>query len=686
MKDGNAVFTCNIRKYKFHLYSTDIVRITEPSFLKDGGDVFLTDRSCDGFMKAWSRKSMFITVLILVLLAGSLYAYRMWQQARDTSNPTVHQDLQSVKTVAAPGDTYDVIVAGTDPEGVMAAVSAARNGLKVLLMDGRDREILGGLMTLGWLNSLDLNKAPKQALGGSLSFLNKGLFQEWYDQIEGTSFDVNTAANVFNRMVAAEKNIDVLLKVRKMEPMLKDTAVAGMRAELADGTSVEIGARAVIDATQDADIAAAAGAPFTFDREDLGEPDKRMAVTLVMKLSGVTQEVWDSFRSQATGGYDKMSVSGFTAAKEYPSSNPEKVKMRGLNIGRQNDETMLINAMHLYNVNPLDPASVKAGMETGQAEAPRIVEYLQQTFPEFRSLKLAGTAPELYVRESRHIEGEYRLSMVDLLENRDHEDAIAYGSYAVDIQSTGPGENESGAVALQPQAYGVPFRALVPLQVDGLLVVGRSASFDSLSHGSARVMPLGMATGEAAGAAAKLAIEKNVTFRELSRSKADIVELRARLTAQGMDLAMPEIKTPDYAKHPAYPGLLAAASMSLTYGGYNNKHFDLDGESNALRFAYNMAGVKRVHPESFKGGPVDAVAGLADPAKTPLSLDQAAYTIALSAGLAAKPEQALAELQAKGWVSEETLSLVKDRAKLTNGDAFMLIRDVVAAHAGVVYK
>lgn len=637
-------------------------------------------------MKAWSRQKSFVVILILVLLAGCVYAYRMWQQGRDTSNPSARQELQPVHTVTETQSDYDVIVAGTDPEGVMAAVSAARNGLKVLLVDGRDREALGGLMTLGWLNSLDLNKAPKQSLGGSLSFLDKGLFQEWYDQIEGTSFDVNTAANVFNKMVSDEPNIDVLLKARKMEPVLDGARVTGLRVEKEDGTSAEIRAKALIDATQDADMAAAAGVPFTFGREDIGEPDKRMAVTLVFKLSGVTQEVWDSFRDQATGGYDKMSVSGFTAAKEYPSSNPDKVKMRGLNIGRQNDGTILINAMHVYGVNPLDPQSVREGMEAGQAEAPRIVDYLKRTFPEFRDLKLAGTASELYVRESRHIQGEYRLSMADLLENRDHWDAIAYGSYEVDIQSTGPGQYESGAVAMKPQAYGVPFRTLVPQQVDGMLVVGRSASFDSLPHGSARVIPLGMATGEAAGAAVKLAIEKGVSFRELSRSKADIEELRARLTAQGMDLEMPEIKTPDYAKHPAYPGLLAAASMSLTYGGYENKAFDLDGESNAQRFAYNMAGVKRVHPEPFKGNPVDAFAGLSDPAKTPLSLDQAAYTIALSAGLSAKPEQALAALQAEGWVTEETLSQVKDRAKLTNGDAFMLIRDVVATYAGVTYK
>ena len=110
---------------------------------------------------------------------------------------------------------------------------------------------------------------------------------------------------------------------------------------------------------------------------------------------------------------------------------------------------------------------------------------------------------ELYVRESRHIYGEYRLTLADVMENRDHWDVIGYGSYDIDIQSTSVGN--PGTIMLSPIQYGVPFRSLVPLKVDGLLVVGRAASFDTIPHGSARVVPLGMAEGEAAGAAVKLA-------------------------------------------------------------------------------------------------------------------------------------------------------------------------------------
>ncbi|MDO7786895.1 FAD-dependent oxidoreductase, partial [Desulforamulus aquiferis] len=93
-------------------------------------------------------------------------------------------------------DSYQVVVVGGDPEGVAAAVAAARSGMKTLLID--TRPILGGLMTQGWLNSLDMNYGPGRVI------LNKGIFQEFFDKIEGDSFDVTTAANVFHEMVNKE--------------------------------------------------------------------------------------------------------------------------------------------------------------------------------------------------------------------------------------------------------------------------------------------------------------------------------------------------------------------------------------------------------------------------------------------------------------------------------------------------
>ncbi|GAA4868814.1 FAD-dependent oxidoreductase [Paenibacillus vulneris] len=633
------------------------------------------------------RFRMWIGAMILVAMIGGILQWDAWKSRSAGIGP--QQPLKKVESAAQIKESYDTIVVGTDPEGIAAAVSAARNGLKVLLVDGKDRDILGGLMTLGWLNTLDLNYAPQQpAASGKHNFLNKGIFQEWYNQIEGTSFDTHTAANVFYKMVSGEPNIDLLMKTREIKPLVQagkaGNAVIGLRIVSADQTEHSVYAKTVIDATQDGDIAAMAGAPFTMGREDIGDASSQMAVTLVFKLGGVTPKVWDSFGKHPHTGSDKMSAWGFPEMKDYVSTNKERVRMRGLNIGRQNDNTVLINAMQIFGVDPLNPESVREGMEIGRKEAEHIVTYMKNNFSEFKRVELLGTAPELYVRETRHLKGEYRLTMTDLMENRDHWDAIAYGSYEVDIQSTN--YKDPGSVMMKPKQYGVPFRCLVPLKVDGLLVVGRAASFDSLPHGSARVIPLGMATGEAAGAAAKIALDRGVTFRQLSQSKDGITELRDKLMQQNVELSLYPFDKPAYMQHKAFPGLKAAVSMAVTIGGYDNMNWDLDGKSNPQRFVSHMANVRKVHPAPFQGDAGLSIRHMPTPAKQPLTLDQAALTLAMAAGLKSTREEAVAELVQRGWLKKDTIKQISDPLQLTNGDSYMLIRDFVENTAGVKYE
>ncbi|GKU76299.1 hypothetical protein L3i20_v206960 [Paenibacillus sp. L3-i20] len=632
------------------------------------------------------KRSYFAFIGLFIVIFG-FTAYFLWQKESESSGgnrdepkvtaPSIQSDFKQHKR-------YDVIVAGTDPEGVAAAISAARNGLKVLLIDGKDRDRLGGLITLGWLNSLDLNYSPKRSsIPGEHTFLNKGIFQEWYSQLEGTSIDVTTAANVFQKMVQAESNIDVLIKTQSIKPLMNGAAVNGLIIVDEAGQEQRIHSKAVIDATQDGDIAALAGASYTVGREDLGNPEARMAVTLVFKMSGVTDEIWRSFGKREDTGIDKMSAWGFLDAKNYKSTNPERVGLRGLNIGRQNDDTILINAMHIFGIDPLTPASIEEGFAIGRKEAPRIIAFLKDNFKELQQLDYAGTAPELYVRESRHINGEYRLKMTDVMENRNFWDAITYGSYDVDIQRLS--NEDTGAIMMSPLQYGVPFRSLVPLKIDKLLVVGRAASFDTLPHGSARVIPLGMATGEAAGAAVKLAIEEGISLRQLSKSKEHIAELQTRLVKQGMDLTMHSFELPKYAQHKDYKGLLAAVSMNMTIGGYDNMRWKLDGAVSAEQYHHMMLRLSLMHPSYFKGNRETAWP-VAIEDKGTITLKQAAYAICEMAGVKVTPTSAVDELVNRGWLKKETLLGITNQRAITNGNSFMLVRDVVELYAGAKYE
>ncbi|HCP14555.1 MAG TPA: hypothetical protein DIT32_02030, partial [Peptococcaceae bacterium] len=166
---------------------------------------------------------------------------------------------------------------------------------------------------------------------------------------------------------------------------------------------------------------------------------------------------------------------------------------------------------------------------------------------------------------------EYRLTITDVLENRDQWDRIAHGSYPVDVQPTGP--NNYGNVIGDPEIYSIPFRSIVPKVVDQLLVVGRSASYDSLPHGSTRVIPVGMAAGEAAGVACAWAVDHENTFRQMTQMKDTAIPwIQSQLIAQGaylIEYVPPRIEVMD---HWAYPGVRTMRELGLTEGGYDNDY------------------------------------------------------------------------------------------------------------------
>jgi len=634
-----------------------------------------------GNKKGWLL-AVAAVVLVAAIGAGSYMLAK--RGAGTTAKPQALQEVKSVKNVKS---SYDVIVVGTDPEGVAAAVSAARNGQSTLLVDGHDRDVLGGLMTEGWLNSIDMNYEPTKNVLTKHDIMNKGIFSEWYNQIEGDSFDVTTAANAFYQMVAKEKNIDVLMKAKAIEPQVASAAgsaaaqISGVTLTKADGTKQTVQAKAVIDATQDGDIAAAAGVPFTVGREDLGDPKSRMAVTAVFRLSNITPERWKQFgktiaaedKGQGKYGINEMSLWGFDKMQEYPAVNKEKVRMRGLNGGRQKDGTMLVNALQIFGVDPFDPKSKQEAFQIAKDELPHVLAYLKEKYPDFEGVELDGIAPELYVRESRHIQGEYRLSIIDLLENRDQWDRIAFGGYPVDIQRTSPKDN--GAVVIDPDKYAVPFRSIVPLKVDGLLVVGRAASYNTLPHGSARVIPVGMAEGEAAGAAAKLASESGMSFRQMSASKETIAKLQDMLNKQGMDLKPFALKPAPFMENKSYEGLKTAVSLGLATGGYKNE-FDLDKASNLQRMVNLLEGMRKFKPASMQGSAAAVIANVKDAAKQPLTLDQAVQLAAALLKVDAPQGTALQVLQAQGVLSKATVDGISNKQELTNGDTYMIVRDV----------
>ena len=459
---------------------------------------------------------------------------------------------------------YDVIVVGGDPEGVCAAVSSARNGLKTLLIE--DDEALGGLMTLGKLNFIDICESRDG------SILTQGLFMEFYEGVGGTAFDVEKAKTFFYDWITNEKNATLKLNTKFIAPVMEDDCITGVVVEEENGEQVTYTAARIIDATVDADVAAAAGAPYTIAGEDIGERDRHMGVTLVFELSGVDwDKVVNYLENDNNAGTEEKKKTAWGYTREGYAYEPqdELMRLRGFNVARQDNGNVLVNALIIFGVDAMSEESKAQGIARAQKELEYIVPYVQQNFIGFEQAQLVGTASQLYVRESRHIVGEYQLTIDDVLENRDQWDKIAIVAYPADIQPTAG--QTYGTVIGSPDRYAIPFRCLVPLNVENLLVIGRSASYTSLAAGSARVIPVGMAEGEAAGVAAAYSLDKQSSFREMSQNEKAIASVQKQLKKQGAYLDDFEVHE-DFMEHWAYSGVKVIRSLGLLDGGYSNDY------------------------------------------------------------------------------------------------------------------
>lgn len=538
--------------------------------------------------------NMLILLLILSLIVGC--------------TPQVSRDF-------APGppsptdNNFDVIVVGGDPEGVAAAVSASRNGMTVLLVE--EAEALGGLMTLGMLNFLDMNHGKDGTL------LTRGVFEEFYGTL-GNAFDVEEAKEFFLNMIDNQQSIVLKLNTKFLEPLKKDNTLVGVKVQ-EHGEVKEYFGKRLIDATQDADLAAASGVPYTFAGEDIGEKDRLMGVTLVFELDNVSwAKVFTHLNFNRVMGYikkderrhegaDFKAAWGYTKVGYSYEPQDDMMRLRGFNVARQDNGNVLINALLIFGVNALDPESKQAGIERAKVELEHLLPYIIENFTGFAKAELVGTAEQLYVRESRHIIGEYQLTIDDVLENRDQWDRIALGSYPVDVQPTAT--QRWGTIIGNPDRYSIPFRSLVPLEVENLLVVGRSASFTSLAAGSARVIPIGMCTGEAAGVAAAYSINNDKSFRDITKSEEAIASIQDTLIAQGAYLEPFNI-TDANTDHWAYEGVRTLRSLGILDGGYDNNYrlevpVDKWRFQNMLNNTLRKAGVNLVSPIEVNDPPIN---------------------------------------------------------------------------------
>ncbi len=494
-----------------------------------------------------------ITVIITVFVSFLLFYFN---STFFDSEPIESETLNPLSDPVKP--SYDVIVFGGEPEGVAAAVAAARKGATTLLID--EREQLGGLFTYGKMNILDFPFEDRK---------DEGIFGEWHERVGGKDiFDPEEGALAFLELARAEENLSLLFNTSLVE-VTRDTSLIKQIKVNHNGEELILSASRFIDGTDDADLAAMADVPFFIGNGDIHPKDHQMAASLMVHLKGVNWKGIKETADKKTFGeaYVKSDVAwGFGELLRQYKPVFEDTRLRGLNLGKVEDE-YYINALQIFFVDGLDEASKQQAIEKAKIEIDHIVKFLNEEFLGFENSVVASYPSELYIRESRHIRALYQLPLSDIWENKFHKDTIAYGGYPVDIQARIL--SEFGTSFVNPEKYGIPFRSLVPVNTDNLLVVSRSAGYSSLAAGSVRVVPTLMATGQAAGAASVFTQEEKLTFTELAHDDVKMQAFRDQLTKMNLKVAKFELDFP-YSDAAYYPYMKHLINAGALPGGYDN--------------------------------------------------------------------------------------------------------------------
>lgn len=452
---------------------------------------------------------------------------------------------------------YDVIVAGGGPAGSVAAISAARNGASVLMIEKLG--FPGGMATAGMVNPIHTyhNMRKEQIVGGvpdeivkrlvaiGGAFPGGHLYSSYQSSHTHTPFDVESMKRVLIDMLC-EAGVDILLHSFVFGAERGKGGDLELKVCSKSGITTARG-RMVVDACGDGDVSAAAGATF----EKGGQDGRCMAGSLYIRMGGVdaSQVITyikahpDDFvlaedpylgktnaelAAEIRDVRDIHVVRGFFSLVKQAHERDEFPRTRNQVMCVFSPRTGQVylnsaNVVHVDGSNVLELS--RAEIET-RRQVPKIVGFYQKYVPGFKDAFLLETAPHLGVRESRRITGDYILTGEDVLSGRHFEDGIARGAYPSDIHTP-----DGGLVhrhIRDGRDYHVPYRCLLPAGIDNILVAGRPISADRIAHGSLRVMAQCMAIGQAAGTAAALSVKKGTTPRKLP-----IADLLSALTSQG---------------------------------------------------------------------------------------------------------------------------------------------------------
>jgi hypothetical protein len=411
---------------------------------------------------------------------------------------------------------YDVIVAGGGSSGSIAAMAAARSGARTLLVERYG--FLGGIST-GVLDTFYGFYTP-----GSRSIKTVGGFaDEVVEQLRkfnscferpntygaGTGITYNPEyLKVVWESLAAQCGVALLLHAWIQDVQVTNGLVRHLVVATKSGLR-RLAADFFVDATGDADICHYAGAPY----EAAGQHEPAQSLTTTFKVANVDNALRKSLsREQFHAQMEAAGKSGeFDLPRREGSDHPTTIPgMMATNMTRI---PASVQGSDIFR-NATDPEFLTEAEVTGRRQALEYLRFLRTRIPGYAAAELVSFSTQLGVRESRRVIGEYRLTRDDVLSARQFEDQI--GLCGAPIEDHHPGQNTQWHYLPDGSCVGIPFRCLLPLQLENLLVCGRCFSASHDAHAAVRSMAQCMAMGQAAGTAAALCARNRISPREFA--------------------------------------------------------------------------------------------------------------------------------------------------------------------------
>lgn len=441
----------------------------------------------------------------------------------------------------------DVAVVGGGTTGPIAAIAAARQGRRVVLIERFGS--LGGNLTLG------LNTKPSGAIVGGipLELWNRARAvgaagEDYYAATKSgrvkiaSPCDPEVMKMLLVRM-CLEAGVRILFETYVSRPVLEGRTVRGVIVENKAGRRF-IPAKVVIDCSADGDIAAQADAPFLMGAGDANETMQPVTMYFTMDHVDVEKMVeWarahprevpaQSIPATKEGLDYGVWLTGFNGMlKQFQADTGIKLQRENITL-KTADGLLYVNATRVVGVNGLDPIAMSDAVAECYRQIDAYVKFLRERIPGFENARIAQVSPIMGVRETRHIKGEYILTGDDVMKGHGFDDSIGADASAFDVHD--PKGADVDFQGLKP--YEIPYRCLLPLGVEQLIVAGRCISADHVAHGRTRNMPACMTTGQAAGIAAALAVMSNAPVRSL-----DVGRIQKEIAGLNMPLKANQVR------------------------------------------------------------------------------------------------------------------------------------------------